>query len=254
MTTKQLVRAAGRGLAYSTGLAAGAYATYAATTWLRYGKVRAGVGDDADALLDGFIPLYEVVERHHAHVAAPARIAFAAACEVDLQQSGLVRAIFKGRELMLGADSDVSARPHGLLAVTTALGWGVLAEIPGREIVVGAVTQPWKGNVVFRAVSSDEFAAFNEPDYAKIVWTLRADPIDAATSIVRTETRVTTTDSGARRKFRRYWAVVSPGVEIIRRVGLMLTKADAERRARTTMSGTVDRFNLASSGDLDPQC
>ena len=31
-------------------------------------------------------------------------------------------------------------RPKGLLAQTTLLGWGVLAEKPGREIVVGAVT------------------------------------------------------------------------------------------------------------------
>jgi hypothetical protein len=68
---------------------------------------------------------------------------------------------------------------------------GVLAEVPEREIVVGAVTRPWEPNVTFRAVPPDEFAAFREPDYVKIVWTLRADPIGAAESIYRTETRLT---------------------------------------------------------------
>src|SRR5947208_6990648 len=83
-----------------------------------------------------------------------------------------------------------------------ALGWGVLAEVPGREIVIGAVTQPWMANVVFHALPPAEFAAFDEPEYAKIVWTLRADPIAAGESLFRTETRVNTTDPEARRKFR----------------------------------------------------
>ena len=59
-----------------------------------------------------------------------------------------------------------------------AMGWGVLAEIPGREIVMGAVTQPWEADVVFRPLPSAEFAAFAEPGFVKIVWTLRADPVD----------------------------------------------------------------------------
>jgi hypothetical protein len=51
----------------------------------------------------------------------------------------------------------------------------VLAEVPGREVVVGAVTQPGYSNVVFRPLPPEEFIAFREPDYVKIVWTLRAD-------------------------------------------------------------------------------
>jgi hypothetical protein len=109
----------------------------------------------------------------------------------------------------------------------------VLAEVPGREVVVGAVTQPWKANVVFRAVAPDEFAAFDEPDYVKIVWTLRADPIGAAASVFRTETRALATDAAARRAFRRYWAVFSPGIIAIRRMMLGPVKAEAERRAQS---------------------
>jgi hypothetical protein len=63
------------------------------------------------------------------------------------------------------------------------MGWGVLGEIPGREIVVGAVTQPWKTNVIFRALPPGEFAAFDEPDYVKVVWTLRADPTGDGASL-----------------------------------------------------------------------
>jgi hypothetical protein len=40
------------------------------------------------------MPVYDVVERHHIHVAAPAAITFAAAGEQDLMAGPLVRAIF----------------------------------------------------------------------------------------------------------------------------------------------------------------
>lgn len=254
MIRRPSIRSVSRGLVYGAGLAAGAYAAYAGTTWLRYGHTDRGAADDQDPLLDRFMPTYEVVERHHIRIGAPADIAFAAACEVDFQQSALIRAIFIGRELMLGAAPEGSERPRGLLALTKSLGWGVLAEVAGREVVVGAVTQPWKANVVFRALAPEAFAAFSDPNFVKIAWTLRADPIGAGESIARTETRVTSTDAAARRRFRRYWSLVSPGIVIIRRVALTLVRAEAERRARSTGSAPADRFDLVSAGDLDPQC
>ena len=130
---------------------------------------------------------------------------------------------------------DTVRRPQTLRAWARELGWAVLAEIPDREIVFGAATSPWVANPVFRPLPATEFARFHEPGYAKIAWTLRADPIDAAGSVVRTETRVTTTDPASRKAFRRYWALVSPGVGLIRRISLRLVKNEAERRMRIAM-------------------
>src|SRR4029450_8554389 len=109
---------------------------------------------------------------------------------------------FRARELALGSDPDLTKRPRGLLALTKTLGWGVLTEVPGRAVVVGAVTKPWVANVAFRALPADQFEAFDEPDYVKIVWTVRADPTGPSDCIAGTETRVTSTDPVARRKFR----------------------------------------------------
>ena len=103
---------------------------------------------------------------------------------------------------------------------------------------MGAVTQPWMADVVFRPLPPDEFAAFDEPDYVKIVWTLRADSLGAAESIFRTETRVLPTDPTARAKFRRYWSFVSPGIIVIRWMSLGPLKAEAERRAREAATGS----------------
>ena len=177
MNTITHLRSAVRWLAFAGSAAAAAYASYVGVTWYRYGHVQRPAGDEPDQLLDRFMPIYEVVERHHARVGAPAAVTLDVAETMELFQLPLVRAIFKGRELILGAAPDERPRPRGLLAEVQSLGWGVLAESPGREIVVGAVTKPWEPNVTFRSLAPDDFAAFAEPGYVKIAWTLRADPI-----------------------------------------------------------------------------
>jgi hypothetical protein len=227
-------------------IAAGAYATCVAVAWCRYGRAApASTLNDADPLLDRFMPVYEVRERHHIYVAAPAATTLAAAREMDLLESPLVRALIQARELVLGASPDTRSRPRGLLAEVQALGWGVLAEVSDHEIVVGAATQPWKANVVFRPIPPDEFVAFDEPDYVKIVWTLRADPVGPDESMFTTETRVMSTDPVARARFRRYWSFFSPSIILIRWVSLGPLKAEAERRARETQ---VELRRHASAG------
>jgi len=224
-------------LAIGAAAAAAAYATYAVTTWARYGRPARSTPENEDTLLDGFMPVYEIAERHQIGVKAPAAVTFAAACEADLTRSRVVRAVFKGREVMLGTDANSAERPRGLLALTTSLGWRMLAEKPGREIVMGAVTQPWEANVVFQGLPPEEFTAFNEPGYVKIAWTLRVDALPDGTSIFRTETRALATDVEARAKFRRYWALVSPGVALIRRAMLEPIKREAERQAVAMAEG-----------------
>jgi hypothetical protein len=231
MPPQSILETAIRRAAEAAGLAAGVYAGYAAVTWFRYGHPSPPDPGEGDELLDRFMPNYEVVERHHVRVAAPADVTLIAARDVDLQSQPVVRAVFKGRELILGSSPRERRQPQGLLAEVQALGWGLLAEVPGREIVVGAVTRPWEPDVTFRPVPPDEFAAFAEADYVKIAWTVRADPDAAGTSIFRTETRAAATDAAARVKFRRYWSLLSPGILLIRRMMVGAVKADAERRA-----------------------
>ena len=232
-----------RWLAAGTGFATAVYASRACFTWLRYGHPPLPSRDEADQLLDELIPVYEVVERHHLRVAAPAPVALAAACDMDLAQSVIIRGIFKGRELVLGAHPGKVRNPRTLLAWARELGWAVLAEVPDHEIVLGAVTRPWDANPVFRPVPAQEFAGFHEPGYTKIAWTLRADPISTTESVARTETRVATTDAAARKAFRRYWSLVSPGVEVIRWISLQLVKKEAEGRMRRSRA-TAHRAGL----------
>jgi hypothetical protein len=220
------VRQAARWAAGSAALAASACAAHAGLAWARYGRRPKEAG--ADPLLDRFLPDYDVADRHRVRVAAPADVTFRAACEMDLGRSAVIRAIFRARELALGARRAATSAPRGLVALARSLGWGVLAEIPGCEIVLGAVTQPWAADVVFRAIPPAEFAAFREPGYVKIIWTLRAEPDGPDRSVYFTETRAAATDATARIKFRRYWAAFSAGIVLIRRIGGRLVKKQAE--------------------------
>jgi hypothetical protein len=226
---------AGKWSATVCAVAAAAYGTYVGITWYRYGKVRQPAPEEQDPLLDRFLPVYEIVERHHIRVAAPADVTLDSAREIDVQASPVVRTIFRAREVILGATPGNRRPPHALLAEMQSLGWGVLADVPGREVVMGAVTRPWEANVTFRALPSDQFAAFDEPGYVKIAWTIRAEPSTATESIFRTETRAVATDPGARTRFRRYWSFLSPGIIVIRWALLGPVKKEAERR----FSGSV---------------
>jgi hypothetical protein len=243
MKATTAIGVAAGGVAAGAALAALGYAAFAGSAWTRYGHAtRACRKEEDDPVLDGFMPLYDVVERHHVHVAAPAEVTFGVARDMDLSASRVVQAMFRGRELMFGSTPQPRgvAVPPGLVATALRLGWGVLSDAAGREIVLGAVTKPWEANPVFRDLLPSDFIAFVEPGYVKIAWTLRADPLDDGTSIFRTETRALATDVDAREEFRRYWALVSPGVGLIRMAMLDPIRREAERRAASAVEGPAE--------------
>jgi len=212
--------------AAAIGLGLGAaYLGRAAWRWARYGS---GGGDDA--LLDEVMPHYEVSLHHEVEINAPADLTFEAIQHTDFEHSLIVKALFRAREILLGSRPDARPMPSGFTHQLQALGWSIVAEEPGRELVFGTVTQPWQPNPVFRPVSKEEFASYNAPGFAKIAFTLRVDPLTDATSKARTETRVQTTDALSRTRFRKYWALLSPGMELIRLVLLQQLKTEAESR------------------------
>ena len=228
---RALGRAAGLSAAVSAAFAVG-WAGYAAAAWSRYGRrVPHTAGDE---LLDQFIPNYEVGEAHETRVRAPAALTWQAATEMSFDRSPTMRAIFRGRELLLrGHPPTQSSRPF--LDEIRMLGWGRLAEVPERRLAFGAVTRPWEADVRFEGMPPEDFLRFDTPGYAKIAWTIEVEPLDDRSSVFRTATRVVTTDAEARARFRRYWSIFSPGILLIRREMLRLVREDAERRAQTAV-------------------
>ena len=234
MNGRQVIKNAAKGVAATAAIAAAGYAALVVFNRAKYGNVKGCADGAKNSLLDEFIPDPEIVEHHRIDVAAPAEVVMATAREMEFLKSPVIRAIIKAREFALGGTPDDREHPTTLLEQMLSIGWVVLAERPGRELVLGAVTQPWQAAPVFRSVPAAEFRAFSEPGYVKIVWTLRADPVDETRSTFYTETRACTTDAGARRRFRNYWSFVAPGVEVIRMAMLGPLRRAAEKRATLT--------------------
>jgi hypothetical protein len=208
------------------------FGAWSAVAWVRYGHVDP-TRHPRDELLDRFLPNPEVDEYHQIKVGAPAAITVAAAKETDLQSGPIAKAIFWLRAIpaLLRGEPFRPEGSKGIVAETLGLGWGVLAEEPDREIVVGAYTQPWHEQVTFRPLPPEQFASFDQPGYVKIAWALAAEPLGPNESLLVTRTRAVATDPQARRRFRRYWAPMSAGIILIRYAGLPRMRKEAERRA-----------------------
>ena len=182
------------------------------------------------APLQRFIPHPDVRERFETTIRAPAALVMDAAGEFDMQSLPAVKLIFTLRERLTHAARTVPRKPQGILEETRSLGWGLLAEQPGRFVVCGATCQPWLANVVFSAVAPAEFVAFSQPDRVKIAWTLEAAEIGPGLTRFGQETRAVATDEQARIKFRRYWRWARFGIVAIRLLMLPAIRKAAERR------------------------
>jgi hypothetical protein len=218
-------------LAFAAGAAGALYAGYVAVTFRRYG--RPNVKGVPDPLLDQFMPDYEVRDYHTIRVDAPPEITMHFARGMRLDRAAMTRFLFALRTLpaKLQGTRIVPFESKGLEEDSRALGWQVLADIPDRHLILGCATRPWQANVVFEAIPPDEFHAFTTPDYAKIAWAIRVEAIAPETSLLTIETRVATTSADARRKFRRYWSFLAPGIKAIRYEMLEIVKKVAEHQA-----------------------
>lgn len=182
--------------------------------------------------LDPFIPSPEVRHRHTVTIRAPAGIVFEVARHFDMQTHPVVRALFWLRGRLLGSRRPAE-RPGGLgLEDLLAMGWGRLAETAGRLFIAGAVCQPWNADVVFTPLAPERFAAYRDPGYVKIAWTLEAESLGPALTRLATETRAVSTDPQARLRFRRYWLLAGAGIRAIRWLLLPAIRREAESRWR----------------------
>jgi hypothetical protein len=182
-------------------------------------------------LIDRYLPDFDVHERHHALVDAPAEESYAAVRRLDLWRSATVRRLLALRGVPTMIRRRERAKRTSLTLDDLARsGFVILEEEPGTEIVLGLVGRFWTAKGSIRRVEPADFAAYAEPGLAKAVWNFRVEPISDDRSVVITETRVRCTDDDSRRRFVLYWAVMGPFSATIRRRALSLIRDDAEGR------------------------
>lgn len=194
-------------------------------------------------LIDRCLPDFDVTEVHDIEVDAPPEVAYAAIRKADLRDP-VISALFAVRELpnrvarrLRGDPPPAAPKSFTFQDVdAAALGWVLLGESLDKEkeleFVVGSVGRFWKRDYGWRPIPPNEFATFSEPGFAKIGLSFSVRPLGFDRSILRYEARTATTDDTARKRFRRYWMIIRPGVSIVMRRALARIKAEAERRQR----------------------
>ena len=197
-------------------------------------------------LIDELLPAYDVSDSVATAVAADTATTWEALLETDLIEVGrrkpLVGALGALRMLPeLAADLLHGERPTGAPDRMTLLelaeapagegGWVLLGERPGEELALGLVGRFWRPVIEYTAVPAEEFAAFDEPGWAKTVYALSARPVGAAETLLEGTMRTATTDEHARRWFNRYWTLgVGSGAHVLVQGLLDVARAEAESR------------------------
>jgi hypothetical protein len=188
---------------------------------------------EAKSHLDEFVPVYQYSEFHSIRIAASRERVYQAIKEVTADEIALFRTLtwirrfgWQGPESILNAPGSTP-----ILDVATRTGFLVLAEEPGREIVLGTGVVAPRGFRSKHDLTPEDFKGLHEPGFALAAMNFRIEEAGPGECLVTTETRVYATDGSARRRFARYWRVIYPGSALIRKMWLRAVK----RRAETSL-------------------
>ncbi|MCA1726987.1 MAG: hypothetical protein LC722_04870 [Actinobacteria bacterium] len=181
-------------------------------------------------LLDQAMPEYQFRSRHQRHVAAsPERVADAVE---RFRITGPAAVLFRLRGISLPSGS--------IRDVISKVGFRVLAEEPGREVVSGINGQFWAIRETDHLESPEDlesFRAFDRSGWAQGAISIRVEPLPDGTTDLSTETRVRCVDDGARRKFSMYWGLIRIFSGWLRWDLLRTIARDAERPRTAPTAG-----------------
>jgi hypothetical protein len=183
-------------------------------------------------LIDDFLPHWHVGSHHELLIHASPQRAYTAIWETDFASSFVVRTL-----LTLRAVPARFSQPKALPSSSRRLtlrdvlqhGFCLLAEDPGRELVLGVTGRFWQLSGNLEHSEPSEFRRPLPPGIARAAWSFVVSERGSATSLVATETRVACGDEASLRRFHRYWSVVGPFSGFIRTRMLKAIRATAER-------------------------
>lgn len=174
--------------------------------------------------IDALLPRWDVRGVHRIDIASTPLVIHSHVRTLDLGSSPLARVLFTLRGM-----PRESLTMDGLLR----LGFRLVEERPGRELVLGIIGRFWRLRERPVRFEPADFAAWSQPAHAKAAWSFVMEPAPDASGMTRlvTETRVHCTDDASRAAFLRYWRVIRPFSGMIRLVALRQIRRQAEAGA-----------------------
>ena len=174
-------------------------------------------------LIDSFAPNPDAVERHSISINASSDIVYQELWNADLGGSLIIKALLALRSLPeIALHPRRSLRRGRKITLQTLIdaGFGILAEEPGREIVLGVTGRFWRSTGNLSPFKREDFDRPVPRGYARAVWNFCVKEGERDGTILSTETRIVCGDDQSRRKFRLYWFFVQPFSGLIRLVML----------------------------------
>jgi hypothetical protein len=184
--------------------------------------------------LDEFAPIYQFSESASIPVRAPADRIYDAIFQVTAAEVPLYRTlVWIRRGGASGPESVLNPSDREpLVRVATRTSFMSLAEVPGREFVMGAVVMAPPGVKLAAGPTPASFKSLTQPGFAKAVMNFTVEPQGPGVCLLRTETRIHATDAASRDGFARYWRVIAPGSLLIRHMWIRAIKVRAEATPR----------------------
>jgi len=182
--------------------------------------------------LDPFAPNPDVVEVHGIDIAASREVVYRALWTTDIGGSIVIKLLLVLRslpEFVLHGSRPRNSEVN--LQTLIDSGFGVLAEKPGEEIVLGVSGRFWRPTGNLSPFRREDFDQPVPPGIAHAVWNFNVREGRDGLSILSTETRVTCGDVSSRRKFRLYWFFVQSFSGLIRRLMLRAVRRACETKA-----------------------
>lgn len=176
-------------------------------------------GETLRTRLDEFAPVFRFSEFHTIAVSAPEDQVYAVIRKVGPEEIRFFKTLMW---IWFGGSWAPEHRP--ILDTVTTGAFVLLAEDPGREIVIGRAGD---GRTT-RKLTAGEFKALQQSPLVKIAMNLRIQEVNATHCLVSTATRVYAVGRDALRGFAAYWRMIYPGSSLIRRVWLRAIKLRAE--------------------------
>ncbi len=173
--------------------------------------------------LDRFLPEWDVRGSFSRDVAAPPERVFDIVTNLDMRGSLVVRGLFRLRGLPGSALTMEGLKRIGFIEL--------ISERP-TTFALGMIGRFWTARGGVKRFDPARFAGLAPPGYAKAVWAFSIQPRVASGVTVITETRVWCVDEEARRGFRRYWKVIRPFSEKVRKEALKNIQRVAEAEGR----------------------
>jgi hypothetical protein len=168
--------------------------------------------------LDEFAPVFQFSEFHGILIGASKDRVYSAIRAVTPEE---IR-FFKTLMWIRGLGKTPERRP--ILESFTAGAFLLLADDPGREIVIGRAGD---GRTASK-LTPEGFKAFHPVPLVKVVMNFHIQEVDAAHCLLTTETRVYAVGTHALRGFATYWRMIYPGSSLIRRMWLRAIRLRAE--------------------------